>query len=101
MIKSALTREEWVEICERVSPSWEAVLVAGYDGTPISIETTNQVIASLALAGEAEKVIALSLVVSRIKFTREDVEWLRSASTDVRINLIADRIEALLPPEDL
>lgn len=85
MIGPALTAEEWAKS-------------GSVDVVESSYETGRHAMAALCLYGQ------------EFGFTREDVEWLRLMALDMAdlrapmnvkaCNHLADRIEALLPPEN-
>jgi len=96
MIKPALTREEWERALRGMWFPDDDILYSDHDGQRIALDHHAE--AALRLHGQ------------EYGFTREDVELLRDIEGDlnhmhwgtreVKVMRLADRIEALLPPEE-
>ena len=103
-IKPALTKEEWKRV--EVTDTSVGLRVADDYELPEDVDKAFEIL--VQRGGNAHLMVALCLHAQPFGFTRGDVEVVREAATEAiwapaaeeQLTSLADRIEALLPPED-
>ncbi len=90
MLKPALTAEEWDYVAEAHIGDGLSDHIDRMFRRPLDIDETLHAAAAIALHDCRRPV----------GFTRADVRWLRANQWSEMCQSIADRIEALLPPEN-